>query len=200
MKKKAEPEKLLCATGTIHGTLRHGRSGTYRTRRQYPGEDPRTRQRRQSVRDRKHRVRSAALWICLHWKNSPDTTEIAISASIKDLWFDSINSRQLEINISVSIEIWAIRHCVFTHHRKPLHLGIRVIRPHTVDSTLRDRPGRYAVGYRETIPHRHRVHRSSQRPGSQAAAERRHKTARSPLTPRLTAICRDLARFAKKLP
>ena len=46
-------------------------------------------------------------------ENSPDTTEIAISASIKDLWFDSINSRQLEINISVSIEIWAIRHCVF---------------------------------------------------------------------------------------
>ena len=71
---------------------------------------------------------------------------------------------------------------------------------HTVDSTLRDRPGRYAVGYRETIPHRHRVHRSSQRPGRRSAAERRHKTARSPLTPHFTVICRALASFAKKLP
>ncbi len=46
-------------------------------------------------------------------ENSHDTTEIAISANIKDLWFDSINSSQLEINISVSIELRAIRHCVF---------------------------------------------------------------------------------------
>ena len=39
---------------------------------------------------------------------------INVSAAVKEFWFDSINSRQLEINIGVSLEVWAIGQKNFT--------------------------------------------------------------------------------------
>lgn len=109
---KGRPEKLLCATGTITelcGTAGQGRivlEGSIPVKILALDSDGNP-----FVIESTVPLRGTLDMPAL--ENSPDTTEIAISASIKDLWFDSINSRQLEINISVSIEIWAIRHCVF---------------------------------------------------------------------------------------
>jgi len=35
-----------------------------------------------------------------------DSSGVNVYTSLKDLWFDSINSRQLEINVSISVEAW----------------------------------------------------------------------------------------------
>ncbi len=43
-----------------------------------------------------------------------DESTADISASLKEFWFDSINPRQLEINVSVSIEVRAIGRENFT--------------------------------------------------------------------------------------
>ncbi len=109
---KGRPEKLLCATGTITelcGTAGQGRivlEGSIPVKILALDSDDKP-----FVIESTVPLRGTLDMPAL--ENSPDTTEITISASIKDLWFDSINSRQLEINISVSIEIWAIQHCVF---------------------------------------------------------------------------------------
>lgn len=107
------PEKLLCASGTItelSGTSSQGRvilDGSIPVKILALDIDDRP-----FVIESTIPLRGTLDMPVL--ESSPDTAEIAIRARIKDLWFDSINSRQLEINISVSIEIWAIRHCVFS--------------------------------------------------------------------------------------
>ena len=109
---KGRPEKLLCATGTITelcGTAGQGRivlEGSIPVKILALDSDGNPFVIESTVPLRGTLDMPTP-------ESSPDKTEIAISASIKDLWFDSINSRQLEINISISIEIWAIRHCVF---------------------------------------------------------------------------------------
>ena len=109
---KGRPEKLLCATGTITelcGTAGQGRialDGSIPVKILALDIDGKPFVIESTVPLRGTLDMPAP-------ESSPDTTEIAISASIKDLWFDSIASRQPEINISVSIEIWAIRHRVF---------------------------------------------------------------------------------------
>lgn len=51
---------------------------------------------------------------CLPLRGSLETTvdskdfDVCSSAVLKDLWFDNINSRQLEINVSIAINIWLL--------------------------------------------------------------------------------------------
>ena len=113
---KCRPEKLLCAAGTItelSGTAGRGRiviEGSIPVKILALDSDDKPFMIESTVP-----LRGTLDMPAL--ENQPDTsdtTEIAISANIKDLWFDSINSRQLEINISVSIEIWAVAHGIFS--------------------------------------------------------------------------------------
>lgn len=49
----------------------------------------------------------------LEMAEASEDLEISVSSAIKEFWFDSINSRQLEINIGVSLEVWAARQQIF---------------------------------------------------------------------------------------
>ena len=50
----------------------------------------------------------------LEMSDAAEGLNINVSAAVKEFWFDSINSRQLEINIGVSLEVWAIGQKNFT--------------------------------------------------------------------------------------
>ena len=43
-----------------------------------------------------------------------NTTDLFACSAIKDFWIDSINSRQIEINVSATIEVWISRNLEFT--------------------------------------------------------------------------------------
>lgn len=50
----------------------------------------------------------------LEMTGATEDLTINIFADIKEFWFDTINSRQLEINIGVSLEVWAMEQQNFT--------------------------------------------------------------------------------------
>lgn len=44
----------------------------------------------------------------LEMSDAAEDAEIKVSAAVKEFWFDSINSRQLEINAGICLNVWAI--------------------------------------------------------------------------------------------
>ena len=46
--------------------------------------------------------------------SSLQTAHVFACSAIKDFWIDAINSRQIEINVSATIEVWISRSCEFT--------------------------------------------------------------------------------------
>ena len=45
---------------------------------------------------------------------SGDDSTIEVNAQVKEFWYDEINSRQLEVNISTAISVWICRTATFS--------------------------------------------------------------------------------------
>ena len=49
----------------------------------------------------------------LEMAEAAEGLDVNVTAAIKEFWFDSINSRQMEINAGVSLEVWTRSHETF---------------------------------------------------------------------------------------